>query len=143
MGFEALDPLQAAGLACPGQQPCRTPQARRGAGQCQIPVAHDRACDLKEEADEHPNRLYRWGVSSGGLADHSELVSSTTREVALRKAQTVTVSQKFFEQSRDLATVTLVTAEGTVQVGMLPLPEAKALRDHIIRVVETDHRQWM
>ena len=85
----------------------------------------------------------RWGVSAGGVALHDETFAVSTNEMALRKVQTATVRQSFFERRRDLATVRLAAADGGVTIPLIPLGEARALRDVAVFVAETDHRAWM
>ena len=39
--------------------------------------------------------------------------------------------------------VAVVTAAGTISIGMIPIDEAHAVRDVIVHGVETDRRPWM
>lgn len=94
-------------------------------------------------ATRRRTRLYRWGISSHGLAERATFITVTNREMVLRKTQVVSVSQSFFERRRDLATVRVSSAAGHVEVGMIPLADAKAVRDRAVFVAETDRRQWM
>lgn len=88
-------------------------------------------------------RLFRWGVDGAGIARHQELVTGQRREMMLRKVNGVTIRRRLFERSRDLATVQLHTASGSLRIGMIPLDEARALRDLVLARVETDSRAWM
>lgn len=87
-------------------------------------------------------RNYRWSLGSE-FATSSRVISWSTRQAALRKTNAVRVTQTIFERRRSLASVEMVTAAGTVTVGMLPIEEANAVRDVILYGVETDHRAWM
>lgn len=89
------------------------------------------------------NRSFRWGLSGGGLARRSCLVSVATSEVALRKAQSAVLRQSFFERRRGLATVEVATAKGSLAVPMIGVAEARALRDRVVHAAETDARAWM
>ncbi len=87
-------------------------------------------------------RNHRWSLGSE-FATSSRVISSSTRQAVLRKTNLVRVTQTIFERRRGLARVDMVTASGTVTVGMLPLEEANAVRDVILHGVETDRRAWM
>ena len=89
------------------------------------------------------NRLYRWGLSAQGIAQHQEFVVAHDEELMLRKVNGAAIRQSFFERSRDLATVHLHTADGSFSVGMLPLDEAKAVRDRALMIAETNTKAWM
>ena len=55
----------------------------------------------------------------------------------------VTITQTLFERKRDLATLSIGLAGVSVTVGMIPLVEAKAVRDGALFVAETDRRAFM
>ena len=61
----------------------------------------------------------------------------------LRKVNGVEVTQGMFERKRGLATVELHTADGAISIGMIPLDEAKAVRDLALMVSETNTKAWM
>lgn len=88
-------------------------------------------------------RLYRWDISRFSLVEHSQFYARNVHELALRKTQSVKIGQSFFERRRDLATVSIATAEGSISVGMIPLETARAVRDRAIYTAETDQRRWM
>jgi len=88
-------------------------------------------------------RLRRWGITDDRVGELLELINRQTAEIELIKAQTVTVSQSFFERRRGLATVAVTTAEGHLAVPLIPLDEAMAARDLALFRVETDRRAWM
>jgi putative membrane protein len=87
-------------------------------------------------------RNYRWSLGSE-FATSSKVVTLSTRQAVLRKTNAVRVTQTIFERRRGLASVEMVTAAGTVTVGMVPIEEANAVRDVILHGVETDRRPWM
>ncbi len=87
-------------------------------------------------------RNHRWSLGSE-FATSSRVISSSTRQAVLRKTNAVRVTQTIFERRRGLASVQMVTAAGTVTVGMLPIEEANAVRDVILHGVEIDRRAWM
>jgi putative membrane protein len=87
-------------------------------------------------------RTTRWGIGSE-LALTKQVVRTETRQTVLRKTNVVLVTQTIFQRRRSLAQVDVVTAAGTVSIGMLALEEAHALRDHILAAVETDRLSWM
>ncbi|MEO0494142.1 MAG: PH domain-containing protein [Actinomycetota bacterium] len=88
-------------------------------------------------------RLFRWGLSDGGIARQRQFISVDRRELVTRKINGVRVRQRLFERSRSLATVVVHTANGSMSIGMLPIDEARALRDRLLADVETDDRPWM
>lgn len=89
------------------------------------------------------NRLHRWSVNAAGLAQRHQVFTVRTEEIALRRAQRVDVRQSFFQRRRDLASVNVDMADGSVQIPMIPLVEARALRDLVLASAETDARPWM
>lgn len=87
-------------------------------------------------------RTYRWSIDTE-LAARSDVVTHVTEQAALTKTNAVTVRQSLFERRRGLATVRLATAAGSISVGMIPIDEARSVRDIILRSVETDRRAWI
>ncbi len=94
-------------------------------------------------AERRSNRLMRWGLVRDGIAKHEQFVNVFTQEMMLRKVNGAAIRQSLFERKRDLATLHLQTADGTVSVGMLPLDEAKAVRDQALMITETNTKAWM
>ncbi len=93
-------------------------------------------------------RLYRWGIGEDAIADRAEFIGWRRNESLLRKVNSVQVRQSLFERKRDLATVTIEFAGGTlsggqIAIGMIPIAEAQAVRDRILYVAETDTRAFM
>lgn len=88
-------------------------------------------------------RLWRWGISAHRVAERYEVVNRHTAEIELVKTQTVQVGQSFFERRRGLATVRITNAEGFLEVPLIPLAEAEAVRDRVLHRVESDRRAWM
>ena len=87
-------------------------------------------------------RTHRWSLATE-LATSSRVISSSTEQALVRKANVVRVTQTIFGRRRGLAQVEVATAAGTIEVGMIPLDEAQAVRDVILHGVETDRRAWM
>jgi putative membrane protein len=85
---------------------------------------------------------YRWSLGSE-VATSRLVISSSTQQALIRKANVVRVTQSIFERRRGLGRVEVVTAAGTIAVGMIPIAEARAVRDVIVHGVETDRRVWM
>jgi putative membrane protein len=61
----------------------------------------------------------------------------------LYKVQAVRVSQSFYQWRKDLATVTLHTASGSVSIPFIPIVKAGQIRDYVLYRVERDGRGWM
>ncbi|MEO1064846.1 MAG: PH domain-containing protein [Actinomycetota bacterium] len=87
-------------------------------------------------------RNFRWGLGAE-LVSSERVLSGSTAQAPLHKANSVAVTQTIFERRRGLATLRLATAAGSVAVGMIPLAEAEAARDVILHAAETDQRPWM
>jgi len=87
-------------------------------------------------------RCFRWRLDHR-LVTVDHFVDRVTNEALIHKANAVTVSQSLFERRRGLASVQLTTAAGSVSVGMLPVDEARAVRDVVLHAAETDTRRWM
>ena len=85
---------------------------------------------------------FRWSLGPE-LATYSRVFDATTQQALLRKTNAVHVTQSMFQRRRDLARVHLITAAGSVSVGMVPVAEANAVRDLILAAAESDHRPWM
>jgi len=87
-------------------------------------------------------RTHRWSLGSE-VATSRLVISSSTQQALIRKANVVRVTQSIFERRRGLGRVEVVTAAGTIAIGMIPIDEARAVRDVIVHGVETDRRAWM
>ena len=87
-------------------------------------------------------RNHRWSFGTE-LATSSRVISSSTEQALVRKANVVRVTQTIFERRRGLGQVEVATAAGAIRVGMIPVDEAQAVRDVILYGVETDRRPWM
>ena len=88
-------------------------------------------------------RLHRWGVSADAIANQNELLTRTRSETLLRKVNSVTVRQSLFERKRNLATLVIELAGTEIAIGMIPIDEARAVRDRALFVAETDRRAFM
>ncbi len=88
-------------------------------------------------------RLRRWSLTPVRISEYYELVNQHSAEVDLIKAQTVTVSQSFFERRRGLATIKIDMAEGYLSVPLIGHAEANAVRDRALFAAESDGRAWM
>ena len=92
-------------------------------------------------------KLRRWGIDADSIAKHDEFLGSRYNEALLRKLNGVTIRQSRFERKRGLATVTVRLAGGILQgglsIGLIPIEEAKAIRDHVLYVAETDRQVFM
>lgn len=87
-------------------------------------------------------RTHRWSLGAE-VTTSSRVVSASTQQLLVRKANAVRVTQSLFERRRGLGRVHVATAAGTVTIGMIPIEEAWALRDAVLYSVETDDRSWM
>lgn len=85
-------------------------------------------------------RRRRWGLDRHSLVERYGIVWQHTGELAVHKAQVVTVRQSFFERRRGLATLEVSTAGGSISVPFIGLAEATAARDVVLHRAETDRR---
>lgn len=88
-------------------------------------------------------RLRRWAITSDTVGTERAFVGWQREEALLRKVNGVAVSQRLFERSRGLATVTFSTAAGALSIGMITMEQAELIRDIALQSVETDRRAWM
>lgn len=88
-------------------------------------------------------RHFRWGLTQDELVTRGRVVDTWTEQCLLRKTNGVQLRRTWFERRRGLATVSLRTASGEIEIGMLPLDEAMLLRDRIAAAVVGDDRAWM
>jgi putative membrane protein len=87
-------------------------------------------------------RTSRWSLGSE-VATVRHVIGSSSQQALIRKANAVRVTQSIFERRRGLGRVEVVTAAGAISIGMIPIDEARAVRDVIVHGVETDRRSWM
>ncbi len=87
-------------------------------------------------------RTRRWGLGDE-LRMSRHVIDTSTQQALIRKANSVGVSQSMFERRRGLGRVHLRTAAGSISIGMIPIDEARAVRDTALYVAETDRRPFM
>jgi putative membrane protein len=88
-------------------------------------------------------RLRRWGIDADAIAHRSEFLGWKSEEALLRKVNGVTVRQSLFERKRGLATVRVQMAGSSIAIGMIPLADARTVRDLALYVAGTDRRAFM
>jgi putative membrane protein len=71
------------------------------------------------------------------------IISDEFRLLETYKVQAVSVTQTFFQWRRDLATVSLFTASGSVSIPFIPIRKAEQIRDYLLYRIESDPRNWM
>jgi len=89
------------------------------------------------------SRLRRWGLVHDAVADRRQFIGWRHQDILLRKVNGTQIRQTLFERKRGLATIKLSTATGAISIGMIPLDDAKGIRDRALFVAETDQRPWM
>lgn len=85
---------------------------------------------------------FRWGLGAE-LATFTHVFDNSTRQALLRKTNAVHVTQSIYQRRHGLGYVHLVTGAGTISVGMIPIDEARSVRDTILAAAESDPRPWM
>jgi uncharacterized membrane protein YdbT with pleckstrin-like domain len=59
------------------------------------------------------------------------------------KLQTVTIEQSIYQQARDIATLKLHTASGTIALPYIPLPAARQFMNYALYKIESMSEPWM
>lgn len=72
----------------------------------------------------------------------SGLLGYRTVSLLFRKVQRVTVSQSRYQRRKQLATLQMYLASGSVKVPYIKHEKAKQLRDYILYKVETSRKAW-
>ncbi len=63
--------------------------------------------------------------------------------IQLYKIQSVVIKQSWYQRRKQLATIILSTAAGSVKVPFIHLEQAEALESFILYRIESDKREWM
>lgn len=71
------------------------------------------------------------------------VLGRTATLLPIYKVQSIRIRQSFFQRRRDLASVELFTAGGSVRVPFLPLSLAQPLQDYVLYRVESRQEDWM
>jgi putative membrane protein len=72
----------------------------------------------------------------------SGLLGFRTVGLLFRKVQRVTITQSRYQRRKNLASLRLNMASGTVRVPYIDLDTATQLRDYILYKVESSQRAW-
>ena len=72
----------------------------------------------------------------GTFGHHYELTQ-------LYKIQAVEVKQSWYQRRKQLATLSLYTAAGSVKIPFIGLEQAESLENFILYTIESDKREWM
>lgn len=72
----------------------------------------------------------------GTFGHHYELTQ-------LYKIQSVEIKQSWYQRRKEVATVSLYTAAGTVKIPFIRLDQAETLENFILYTIESDKREWM
>lgn len=63
--------------------------------------------------------------------------------IQLHKIQSVEIKQSWYQRRKQIATIVLSTAAGSVKIPFISLEQAEALENFILYRVESDRREWM
>ena len=89
-------------------------------------------------------RSWRWSLGPETLRIRNGIIGEVRRDMPVRKAQNVVIDQGIFHRRHGLADVKVRTASRVqMVVPLLPLADARALRDELIYRAETDPRPFM
>lgn len=86
---------------------------------------------------------FRLWLSPEYLKTFEGVLGRTITLLPVYKVQSIRIRQSFFQRRRDLASVELYTAGGSVRVPFLPLGLARALQDYVLYRVESRREDWM
>ena len=89
-------------------------------------------------------RSWQWSLGPETLRIRNGVIGEVRRDMPVRKAQNVVIDQGIFHRRHGLADVKVRTASRVqMVVPLLPLAEARAVRDEILYRAETDPRPFM
>ncbi|MEM7093831.1 MAG: PH domain-containing protein [Actinomycetota bacterium] len=89
-------------------------------------------------------RAWRWSLGPETLRIGHGVVGRVQRDMPVYKVQNVSVEQGFFHRRHGLADLRVRTASRTqMRIPMLPIGQARALRDELLYRAETDPRPFM
>lgn len=88
-------------------------------------------------------RRFKLWLSPEYVRTQRGVLGRTVELLPMFKVQSVRMQQSFFQRRRDLASLELFTAGGSVTVPFLPLDLARSLQDYILYRVETSEEDWM
>lgn len=80
--------------------------------------------------------------SYDGLVRRSGLLGYRSVALLYRKVQRVSVTQSRYQRSKDLASLRLYMASGSVRIPYIEYSTAKRLRDYILYKVESSQQAW-
>jgi len=75
-------------------------------------------------------------IKSGHFGDRHEIIQT-------HKLQGIQLNQSPFQRRKGLASLVFFTAAGNLNMPYIPLNSALKIRDIVLQIIETDHRDWM
>ena len=81
-------------------------------------------------------------VTDEGLVRRSGIIGYRTVALLYRKVQRVTVSQSPLQRRKELATLRVYMASGSVKIPYIPHALARQLQDYILYKIESSQRAW-
>jgi putative membrane protein len=88
-------------------------------------------------------RNFRLFVSPGALQVNSGVWGRKVEIVQWYKGQQVRLQQSIYQRGKELATLKLSTAGGTITIPYIPLPLAQQLQNYTLYEVERTSKAWM
>jgi putative membrane protein len=88
-------------------------------------------------------RRFRLSLSPEYIKTAKGVLARTVTLLPIYKVQSIRIQQSYFQRRRDLASVQLFTAGGSVTVPFLSLSLAQALQDYVLYRVESQREDWM
>ena len=90
------------------------------------------------------HRSWQWSLGPETLRIRNGIIGEVRRDMPVRKAQNVVIDQGIFHRRHGLADVKVRTASRVQMVlPLLPLAQARAVRDELLYRAETDPRPFM
>ena len=81
-------------------------------------------------------------LSAEGLVRRSGLIGYRSVALLYRKVQRITVTQSRYQRKKDLASLRVYMASGSVRIPFIDHTTAKQLRDYILYKVESSRQAW-
>lgn len=87
-------------------------------------------------------KKWKYGLNKEVLYTHSGIFENRSNIVQLHKIQNIKISQSPFQWRRDLASLRIHTAAGSVYIPYISIAEASNLKDYLLYRVESSQEKW-
>ncbi|MBT8218975.1 MAG: PH domain-containing protein, partial [Bacteroidia bacterium] len=88
-------------------------------------------------------RNWKLDVNAHCIRTTSGIIGRTFKLVHLYKAQSVQLSQSWYQRRNNLASVHIFTAGGSITIPYLDIRSAEELKNYLLYHIESSRRKWM